>query len=103
MDGSPGQSILGRLPGESAVVDSESRWLQRGCSAWQVKTGPVGGAGAGPRRGRGTRGRGQVLGCLRLSKGSRGARGAGSSEQRAHPQEQVRTRERWGGGSQDRG
>lgn len=85
------------------MVDSASRWLQRGCSAGQVKTGPVGGAGAGPRRGRGTRGRGQVLGCLRLSKGSRGARGAGSSEQRAHPQEQVRTRERWGGGSQDRG
>ena len=37
-----------------------------------------------------------MLDCLRLSKGSRGALGAGSAEQRAHPQDQVRTRE-WRG------
>ena len=62
MDGSPGQSILGSLPGESAVVDSKSGWLQRGWSAWQVKTGPVGGAGAELARGRGMRGAGPGAG-----------------------------------------
>lgn len=44
------------------------------------------------------RGRGQVPGCLCLSKGSRRALGAGSAEQRAHPPDQVRTWERREGG-----
>lgn len=68
MDSSPGQSILGSLPGESAVVDSKSVWLPRGWSAWQVKTGPVGGAGAGLARGRGKRGAGSGAGSSPLVK-----------------------------------
>lgn len=59
--------------------------------------------GAGPGGGAGPcEGRGQVLGCLCLSKGSSRARGAGSAEQRAHLPDQVRTPERRGRGSQAR-
>ena len=98
--------VDGSLGGLGRVSQEAVQWLipsQDGCSA----VGAPGKRGldlwAGPRGGAGPcEGRGQVLGCLCLSKGSRRSPGAGSAEQRAHTQDQVRTRDRRGGGPQYR-
>lgn len=98
MDGRRG-GLHWAASGDSAVVESKSRWLQPVWSSRKARTGPVGGAQRrGGAWGGALRGRGQVPGCLCLSKGSRRALGAGSAEQRAHPPDQVRTWERREGG-----
>lgn len=86
-------------PSDSAVVDSKSRWLQHRWNSRQARMDLWAGPGAGRGQGRGlAMRRGQVLGCLCLSKGSCRARGAGSAEQRAHQPDQVRIREPRGRG-----
>lgn len=94
----------GRGKFQKSARKETGQWLvpsQDGCSADAAlrRRGP--GRWAWPPGGRvrggDCEGRCQVLGCLYLSKGSSPARGAGSAEQRVHPPDQVRTRERSSG------